>query len=256
MEFWKPSFINTTTMLVVNSNTGTAENVMIPDVTYQYISSGLSTDGTIASMRINFAQTTTIDRLAIFTNSKQFRIFYNGLTASTLALLSGATTVSNWTNNSEGAMALNFTPVACTSLSIDMYSTQVSNAEKVISYLVVSESRYDFSRIPAAKGYRPILDGMEVEHRLSTGDTRVQTLSSKWEFEVELNYITETQRNELKEVYDLHDGHIFVPFPTTTSWDRVIAPVVWPKPFRFFSYSDNAPSAGFEGSMRLLETTP
>jgi hypothetical protein len=257
MELIKANFINTTTQLVVNTNTGTAENLMIPDPSFQFYSSGFNNDNTTVTLRVNFDQTTTVDRLAIVGhNLKDFTAFYNGLTASTFALLNGPTTASNWSSNSETSQYLTCTPVACTSVSFDLKKTQVANAEKAIGYLVISEQRYDFVRVPAAKGYRPVLDAQEVEHRLSTGDTRVQNLTNKWNFEVELNYITESQRNSLRTIYDLHTSHIFVPFGTATSWDKVIAPVVWPAPFNFYRFSDNAPSTGFEGSIRLLETTP
>lgn len=257
MELLKANFLNTTTMITVNSATATAEHLMNPDTTFQYVSEDFDNDLTTVSLTIGFDQTTSVSRLAILGhNLKDFTIFYNGATANTLALLNGPTSASSWTGNSETAQYLTFTPIDCTSITLDLKKTMVADSEKAIGYLVISEERSTFSRIPSARGYRPLYDAQEVQHRLSTGDIRIQTLTNKWNFEVSLNYIDTDFRDELKEIYDLHTSHIFVPFGTATSWDKIIAPVVWPAPFDFYRHSDNAPSAGFEGTIRLFETTP
>lgn len=258
MELLKANYLDTTTGFVVNSATTTAEYVMLPDTTFQYVSSGFANDLTSASLRFNFSETLTVSRIALNgINLKDFILFYNGATANTFALTStGATTASSWTSNSETGMYLQCTPVACTSVTLEMKKTMVANAEKAIGYLVVTQEHIDFTRIPAAKGYRPMNSPEEVVHRLSTGDTRIQTIADKWTFDVSLEYITTAFRDSLNTVYRLHSGMIFVPFGTTTAWDKVIAPVVWEGPFNFFEFSDNAVGTGHKGSMRLLETTP
>jgi len=258
MELLKPNFIDPDINFVVNSATLVADYVMNPDPTFQYVSEGFNNDLTTVSMRINFLETLTVSRIGLIgINLKDFTIFYNGATANTFALTStGATMASSWTANSETGMFLYCTPVACTSVTIDMKKTITANSEKAIGYFVLSQERLSFDRIPAAKNYSPIVNTEEVVHRLSDGNTRIQRISDKWSFDIKLEYISEAMRNSLKTIYDLHDGHIFVPFGTSTSWDKVMAPVVWPSPFNFFRFSDNAVGAGFEGSISLLETTP
>ena len=139
MEFIRKSFIVTTTSIVVNSNTATAANLMTRDPRYQYVSDSLAVDGTIATLRLNFDQTESVSRIALLgANLRQFRIYYNAVTANTFALTTtGATISSYWTTNSETAMYLVATPVDCTSVSIDMYSTIVANQNKAIGYLVL-----------------------------------------------------------------------------------------------------------------------
>lgn len=258
MELWKPNFLNTTTGFVVNTNTLTAEYVLRPDVTFQFVSNGFADDNTTVSMVYSFDETMTVSRLALAgLNAREFRIFYNGLTANTFALTStGATVASSWSANSETAMALKATPVYCTSVTLEMKKTMVPNAEKAIGYFVVSQERISFSRLPAAKGYSPSFNAKEVVHSLSDGRTRIQKIGDYWSAELKMDYVSESFREELRDVYDLNDAHIFVPFGTTTAWDRVIFPCVWQEPFDFFRFSDNAPAAGFEGSIQLLETTP
>jgi hypothetical protein len=221
MELIKENFINTTTILEVNSNTEAAQYIMNPDTSFQYVSSGLNNDATYSTLKINFPETLTVSRIALAgINIKEFNLFYNGVTANAFALTSGAaTTTSQWTSNSETSMYLAFTPVACTSVSLDMKSTQVANQEKAIGYMVASQERLDFSRIPSSKNYNPMINTEEVVHKLSDGNTRIQVIADRWRANIKLEYISESMRNSLRTLYNSHEGLIFVPFGTTTGWD-------------------------------------
>lgn len=257
MELLRSNYVNTTTGIVVNTNTDSAQYIMNPDTSFQFVSSGFADDTTTVTLRINFTETLTVSRIGLVgMNLKELDVFYNGATASAFTLLSGATTTSKWTSNSETSMFLQCTPVACTSVSIDMKKTMVANSEKAFGYLVISQERIDFSRIPSAKNYNPIIDTEEVVHKLSDGNTRIQVVADRWQTNIKLEYISESLRNSLRSIYNLHEGMIFVPFGTTTSWDGVIFPCVWQGPFDFYKFSDNAPSAGFDGTIKLWETTP
>lgn len=258
MELLKKNQFDTSTSIAVGSATGTAAYIMERDTSFQYVTEGFNDDLTTASLTINFSETTTISRIALMgINLKSFDIYYNGATANTFALTStGATTVSQWSSNSETAMYLQATPVDCTSVTIDMKTTQVANSEKAIGYLLLTEEHVNFDRLPAAKDYKPKVLPKEVVHALSDGSTRIQTIDQKFQCQIKLSYVSESFRNSLKTVYDLHDGMVFAAFGTTTAWDEVLFPCVWSGPFEFYTYSDNAPSAGFEGTIMLQETTP
>lgn len=258
MELLKANYLQTSTSLVVNSNTVTASYVMNPDTSFQYVSSGLNDDTTYSSMRVNFTETMTVSRIALAgINLKEFRLYYDGATANTFALTStGATTVSSWNANSETSMYLQCTPVYCTSVTLDMKKTTTANQEKAVGYFVVAQELLDFARIPSANNYLPILDSQQVKHRLSDGTTRIQSVADRWRAGVRLNFVTEAMRNTLRTIYQLHQGMIFVPFGTTTGWDGVIFPCVWEAPFSFYQFSDNSPGAGFEGAISLMETSP
>lgn len=259
MEFLRKNLFDTTTQATVNSSTSTVENLLLRDTRYQYVSSGLSVDGTIASIRIAFNETQTVERIALVgLNLKNFRIYYNATTANTFALTStGATTASNWSSNSETSMYLQCTPQACTSVSIDMYSTQVANQEKALGYLAISNLLSDLDgRIPSAQNYRPSFTQKQVVHELSDGSIRTQVVDRKFGCQIGLDFVTTALKNELKTVFDLHDDFIFAPFGTTTGWDEVIFPCVWVNSFEFFEVTDNARNAGHSGSIRLAETRP
>jgi hypothetical protein len=260
VELLKPNYVDTSTSIVVQSNTVTAEYIMNPDTSFQYVSSGYNNDLTTTTLRINFGSTLTVSRIALSgINLKDFLIYYNGVTANTFSLTTtGATTTSDFSSNSETSLYLRCTPVACTSVSIDMKKTTTANQEKAIGYLVLSQERIDLSttRLPTAKNYTPMLETRQVVHKLSDGNTRIQIIDDKWKVDIKLDYVSRSVRDALLAIYKLHESHIFVPFGTTTSWDKVIFPCVWDSPFDFYKFSDNAPDVGFDGKIKLLETTP
>lgn len=257
MELLKPNYIQTTTGFTVDSNTVTAAYLFDRDPSFQYISSGYANDATTTSIRINFNETLTVSRIALLEHDlKEFRIFYNGVTANTFALSTTAgTTVSHWVTNSATSMYLACTPVACTSVTLDMRGTISANQEKAIGYLVVSQERAEFTRLPSSKDYKPAIEPMQVVHKMSDGGTRLQTISDKWKVDIQLDYVDQTFRDLLYTIWRLRDEHIFVPFGTGTSWDGLIFPCVWEGAFEFYRYSDNSPGAGFAGTIRLRETT-
>lgn len=257
MELLKQNFLNTTTQFVVNSNTATVGNVFIRDTKFQYASDLFNDDNTTVTMTINFDVTTTVDRIAIVEhNLKAFTIFYNGVTANTFALDAAQdTSVSDFITNSESSLYLMAASVDCTSVTIDMKSTIIADSNKAIGYLVMSEKRTDFNgRIPSARNYNTTINPRAVVHRLSDGGTRIQTLDEKRSSRISIDFINQTNRDELKDIYDEHLEVIFAPFGTTSSWDVVIYPCVWEGDFNFFRFSDNASDAGFSGSINLLET--
>lgn len=257
MEFLRKNLFNTTTGIVVNSNTSTVANLFVRDTRYQYVSDGLNVDDTVATLRINFGETQSVSRIALLGhNLKKFRVYYNGATANTFNLTTTCnTTVSNYSTNSETAVFLTCEAVDCTSVSIDMYSTIVANQNKAIGWMVVSNVLSDLDgRVPSAQGYRPSLTPKEVVHELSDGSFRNQVVDRKFSATISLDFIDESLKSELKSVFDLHDDFIFAAFPTTTGWDEVIFPCIWRGPFEFYEVTDNAASSGYSGSIRLLET--
>ena len=256
MELLYKNYLETSTQFVVNSNTTTAINVIFRDTRFEYSSDNMADDTTTTTMRINFDETVTVDRIAIVGhNLKKFRVYYNGLTANTFALQSGDTTASNYITNSSTSHYFRCTSVGITSLCIDMYTTIVANQNKKIGYLVASEMRTDFNgRLPSAQSYKPLIRPKNVVHKMSDGGTRIQTLEDKWAVSFSLDFVDTTTRDELKSIYDDHEEMIFCGFGTTTSWDEIIFPCVWDGDFEFYSFSDNAATAGFSGNIRLFES--
>lgn len=255
MEFLYPSFFNTTTQAVVDSNTSTVANLFNRDVRYQYASSGYANDLTSTTIRISFDTTQTVSRIALIEhNLKAFTVYYNGVTANTFALTTtGDTTLSDYATNSNTACYLRATPTFCTSVSFQLKSTIVANAEKAIGYLLIGNTKHTFTRNPPAKGFKCKLDPQDIVHRLSDGGTRIQNVSDKFSASLSYKHIDATERASLKAVYESHQEMVFVPFGTTTAWDEILFACVWAGNFDFFEYSDEAPGAGFQGKIELLE---
>lgn len=258
MELVKPNYIQTTTGFSVQSNTTAAKYLFNPDLSYQYVSSGYADDNTTTSIVVSFTETLTVSRVALMgINLKEFRLFYNGATANAFAFTStSATTTSIFTSNSQTAMYFPCTPVACTSVTLDMKKTMVANVEKAIGYFMLSQEILDFPRIPSAKDYRIELSQKSIVHQLSDGNTRLQSIFLRYKAEVRFDHVTTSFRNDLRTVFNRRGGMIFVPFGTSTSWDEVIFPCVWDGPFEFYKFSDDAADAGFSGRLKLLESTP
>lgn len=260
MEFLTKNLFDTTTQAVVNSSTATVENLMLRDTRYQYISSGLASDaGTNATIRINFAQTLAVSRIALVDhNLKDFTVYYNGVTANTFVLTStGATIASDFSANAETSNFLTAEQVYCTSVSIDMAGTLVANQEKALGYLVISNVLTSLKgRIPNAQNFRPTYNSKQVVHELSDGSFRSQVVDTKFSCDVGFDFVSLALKNELKTVFNMHDDFVFVAFGTTTAWDNIIFPCIWSNGFEFEEYTDNAAAAGYSGSIRLLETRP
>lgn len=254
MELLKSNYVDTTTSIIVDSNTVSAQYLLDRDKTFQYVSSGYTAAKT--TIRVNFTETLSVSRIALMGhNLKGFTAYYNGVTANTFALTNTCDTIaSDFSSNSATSNYLTCNPVFCTSVSIQCNSTIVAAQEKAIGWLVISDVLQAFTRTPAAKGYTPLVNPMQIVHKLSDGGTRIQTVSDKWSASLQYSYLTQAQRDALKVTYDLHQEMIFCPFGTTTGWDEVIFPCVWQGAFEFYKFSDDAQASGFSGKINLMET--
>jgi hypothetical protein len=254
MEFLSQSYLETTTQISVNNSTITAENIMNPDVRFQHVSDSFNNDSLTSTITISFDSTVSIDRIAIMeTNAKKFNIYYNGSTANAFSL-SNPTTTSQWVSNSASSLYLATTAVNCTSVTFDIYSTQVANSEKTVGYIYVGANELTFPRIPNANSYTPVRDPKELVHELSDGGTRRHIIQTKWSAKIKFNHIEESFRNSLRQIYDTLAPKVFVPFGTGTGWDGIIFEANWVGNFEFYKYSEDAVSSGYSGSLDLRET--
>jgi len=255
LEILKANYLNTTTQAILTSSTDRAAYLFDRDVRFQYVSSGFNNDLTTSTIRVNFDETMTVSRLSLLEhNLKEYIFYYNGVTANTFVISGGDTTASSFISNSETSQYFRSTAILCTSVSIDMKKTITANKEKALGYLVISDTHIVLSRPPASKKYAIQLDPTEVVHTLSDGGTRIQNVADKYKVKLGYEYLATSVRDSLKTVWQLHTEMIFCPFGTTTSWDKVIFPCVWPGNFEFYRFSDDAAGAGFSGNIILKET--
>lgn len=249
--------MNTTTAVVVNSNTGTVENLFRRDKNFQYVSSGFNNDLTTTTITINFDSTQSVSRIGLVgMNWKEFDVFYNGATASNFAMsTTSATTTSKWSSNSETSMYIIATAVNCTSVSFDVKSTQNANLEKAIGYIGVSSVLVDFERTPTSKNYKPKIMPKEIVHKLSDGGQRIHTLDSKFSVSISFKHITKTFRDNLETAWSLNDSFMFTAFGTSTSWDEIFYEVIWPGSFEFYQYSTDSKTDNFSGKIKLFQVS-
>jgi hypothetical protein len=256
-EFLKSNFFNTTTQISVNNNTGTAENLLNPDTRIQYYTDGMNDDLTTCSITISFESTQTVSRLALKEmNFKKFNVYYNGATANAFSLTTtGSTISSQFLTNSETSMFLRCASVDCTSVTIDIYSTQLSNSEKAIGSFYVSDEQIAVPRRPSSSDYTPKIDPEQVVHTMSDGGVRLHTVKDKYAVDLKFKNISRTFRDDLKSLYDLRTSFIFCPMGTSTGWDEVLFEAVWPGNFDFYKFSDDAVSSGYTGTISLKEVS-
>lgn len=255
MEFIVANLLNTTTQLTVNSNTGTAQNLYNRDPLYQYYSDQLANDNTTSSITVTFDVTTPVSRIALLdTNFKSFNIFYNGVTANIFSLTDADTASSSYTSNLDTNKFFRFPTTMCSSITIQAKATMITNQEKLLGLLVLSDNTITLNKIPNAQAYRPRIVPKQVVHRLSDGGSRINTIRRKHEAALNLDYVDEDQRDQLLELYSNNNEFNFVPFGTATGWDGFMFEAVWEGTFDFYEFSDNAARAGFSGSIKLKET--
>lgn len=256
MEILTRNYPETTTSISVVNNTLAAENLLDRDINLQYFTSGLNDDATTASITFTFDETLPVSRIALLgINCREFNIFFNGSTSNTFALSGGNTTTSQWSSNSESSLFLRCTEVDISSITIDMKATMVPDSEKAIGYFYVGDLQIDFPRLPSANDYKPQNVPKEVVHTMSDGGKRLHRISRKFAVSLKLKNITHSFREELKSLYNRHEAFVFVPFGTDAAWDGILHEVIWAGPFNFDEYAENNPSAGFDGSIKLEETT-
>jgi len=255
MEFIKANLLNTTTQITVNSNTGTVSNLFNRDYLYQWYSDQFANDLTTTSITVTFDATTSVSRISLLdTNFKEFNIYYNGATANSISISNADTTTISYTGNADTHKYFRFNTIQVSSITIDAKKTITANQEKLLGLFVVSDLDIELSIIPSANKYKPMIVPKQVVHKLSDGGTRVNTIRRKWETQFSLDYIEESERDSLYNIYSAANEFNYVPFGTATGWDAIIYECVWDGPFDFYEYSDNAASSGYSGKISLKET--
>jgi len=258
-EFVTKNYLDTTTQvtLVSDSNTSTVINLFDRFSTKVYSTAGHTTS-TSATLRINFAATLSIERIALQNhNLKQFRVYYDGTTANVITLETGRdTSTSSWATNSATEHYLKFTAVNCTSISIQMDLAQTVDTNKKIGELWIGalQLRLDFN--PDVTGYDPIIYSKQIRHEMSDGGISIYDIREKWRCKLKLRYRNDSITTSLRELYDAKDDFCAVPFPTGTTWNGDIFNVMWVGPWDGLRPSgNNYRDIGFDHEFSLEEVS-
>ena len=243
MEFLSENQLNTTTQLVVSSNTGTVNRLFDRRLTLQYATSGF-TSNTSTLISVVFDDPTVISHIILQNhNLRDFSAHFNSLTAN--ALFSTTTNSATSTYHSFASTTVN-----SIDLQIDASQTEV---ERLIGQLVFSNREVVFERNPSHKDFKPRRMHKQIVHSMPDGGAKVINFSNKKSYELKWKHITESFRNTLENLHTAASPLYFVPFPTTTGWDGDARETVWIGPFDF---KDSIPERGegFEGKINLRES--
>lgn len=247
MLFLRPNELNTSTLIRVDAaNTLTIANIFDRDKGSQWSTIGYQTT-TSTIFSIEFLTATVIDKAFILNhNLKQFRMFYNSVTANTF------TPAINETTNSATANYFSFATTTVSSVQLQMDLATTTDTERSVGELYFGSLMLTFERNPNSASYKPMIDAQKVVHRMPNGGVTQFIVANKFKAQVSWKFITESFYSSLLNIYETGTAVMFVPFPTTTSWDGRAYECLWTNDFDFRHSSDNK-DAGFGGAINLEE---
>lgn len=260
-EICKKSYLNTTTLVTVDSGTDSVYTLFDRNKTVQYSSNGKNDDTSGHTLTVEFPSSKNINRICLQNiNLKGFKIYHSSNSANTLTFTSTSeTTTSIWTGNSSTAMYLMFATVAATSIVIDATTTIDADEEKKIGQLWILEKRLSFERNPTARDFKAKLDSKEYVHELAGGGWARYAVGEYYSADINLKYRTMSETSNLLDIYDDRTEFVFSPFPTGTAWYNYqyqqIYECIWIRDFDFYTYqANNFLDAGTKGKLSLRET--
>jgi hypothetical protein len=247
MELWGENYIFTTGIVAVQSNTLLSQNILDRNENTQYLSFGYGTT-TATVITVSFSSACVVDKIFLKNhNLKQFRIFYDGVTANTF------TPNITYTTNSESTQVFTINSVTVSSISLQCDLATAADTEKAIGEFYIGQKLISFERNPTAKSYLPVLNRTQVIHTMPNGGVTRFIVDEKMKITMSWEYLTPTFYGQLQTIFNDGSPMYFVPFPTTTAWGGQAWEVLWTNPFEFDFSSDNK-LAGYGGKMVLEET--
>ena len=246
MEFLRDNLLNTTTQLKVDSNTALTDFLFDRNINLLYETSGYTTN-TSTIISIEFDDPTVVSNIVLLNhNFKQFRAFYNSVTANTFSI------DINETKNSDSSSYFNFDSLTVNSIQIQIDEATEADVERTIGQLISTEKLLSFENNPEAKKYKPNINITRVKHKMPDGGITMFNIKDKFSSQIGLRLISESERDNLFDIYEAADPLYFLPFPTTSAWDGKAYSVLWTSKFDF-RHEANVKASGFTGKIILEE---
>lgn len=248
MAFYKQNNLNTTTMVRVDAiNTLTIANAFDRDRETRWETVGYGTN-TSTIFSIEFPTNTTIISKIFLQNHnlRQYRIFYNSVTANTF------TPAISETTNSATSSYYTFNSITVSTIQVQVDRATTVDTEKRIGEIYIGDLMLELERNPNAASYKPILNRQKVIHRMPNGGVSLFIVDEKFKAEVSWKHVTESFTSQLLNVYTTNTTFVFVPFATTSAWDGNAYEMAWTNDYDF-KHSDNNKSAGFGGKIMMEE---
>jgi hypothetical protein len=248
MEFLSQNLLNSVSTITVDSNSTLTGNLHDRNKNLKYTTLGYGSD-TSTIISVEFSNPTIISHILLLNhNFKSLRIFYDSVTANVL------TPDFQTTTNAQTNLYLGFSSVTVSSINVQIDTAMTTDTEKSIGELVVANRKLQFDQNPESKKYKPVIDRMQVEHKMPDGGIVQYNIKDKFTAEIGFKFITETFYDSLLALYEEAIPMYFIPFPTTTAWDGRSHPVIWSGDFDF-KHSVNTKASGFTGKIKLKERT-
>lgn len=246
MEFLKQNQLNTTSMLTCPANqTGTLAYLFDRNRDVGFTSVGYNSNTSLV-LTITFPTPTVLSNVLLqHHNLAQYRLFYDGVTANSLAVVAG---------NSETSTYLAFASTTVSSISLQMDRALSTSTEKQLGEWIVTERRLQFERNPSAKDFVPMVARKRIRHEMPDGGMAHFNIKNKYKAKLAWKFLTDAFVSSLRSVYDEALPLYFVPFPTSTAWDGVAHEVLWDNDFDFAN-DENSRTQGQGGEIKLWETS-
>jgi len=247
MSFFKRNQFGTVTMAKVDAvNTSTVNYAIDHDRDTQWTTVGYGTNtSTIFSVELPTA--TVISQIFLQNhNLKQFRIFYNSVTANTF------TPAITKTTNSDASNYFSFASITVNSIQVQVDLAMTADTEKRIGELYIGDVMLSFERNPSAANYKPLTAKQKVIHRMPNGGVTMFIVDQKYKGEISWKHLTASFTSQLQNIYDTGTTFYFMPFLTSTTWNGDAYEVAWTNDFDF-RFSDNNKVSGMGGKIIIEE---
>lgn len=246
-EICDKNLLNTTTMLLTDSGSGTFSYLFDRNTSLDYTTDGYS-GATTTTLNIVFDVPTVVSRIMIQNhNLKTFSIYYDSNAANVF------TPAASVTQNSATNHYFAFASVTVSSVQIKMDDVIATDNERSIGELIVSDSKLTFSANPSADNYDPKLFKQKIKHTMPDGGTSLFVIGNKFQAGIKLKFMTTAEKDLLLEIYNSGEQFYFIPEGTTTTWLGGAYECVWTNDWNF-TYSDNSKTQGWDGDIKLEET--
>lgn len=245
-ELCGQNLLNTTSMFLADSGTGTLSYLYDRNTALDYTTDGYS-GATSTTLNIVFDAPQSVSRILIQNhNLKAFKIYYNSVTANSF------TPDCNITANSATNHYFAFSSVTVDSIQIQMDDV-IDSQERSIGELIITDLKTQFDINPSADNYDPKLFKQKVRHVMPDGGTSLFIVGNKFQAAMKLKYVSTAFKDELLSMYNDGTAFYFIPEPTSASWLGQAYETVWVNDWNF-TYSENSKTQGWDGSITIEET--
>ena len=182
---------------------GAADNVLSMNRYLRWDSVG-SNDSTTEVLTITFDGNKTFSRLFLVDmNGKDFRVYYDtNQDFAGVVGVDGDLTGVNVTEYAKDSAYFEFDEVTAGNIRIEIYNTQVANAEKYLTFAGITSEIGTFTGFPDVK---PSTDSNEKRSQVQTGKYVTQKNFEIFDAQISLEYVDQGDITLLNTIYETQD---------------------------------------------------